>query len=65
VIVTMDSDGEHSPCDIIELLKRSFEGTDVVAGSRFMNGSGNPTSNIHYIGNQLFNTVIMVLTGGG
>jgi len=63
VIVTMDSDGEHRPCDIVDLLECSFEGTDVVAGSRFLNGADKPTSNIHYVGNKLFNMVIMVLTG--
>ena len=62
LIVTIDSDGEHRPTDIIKLLRYAFQGTDVVAGSRFLNGT-NPTSKIHYLGNRLFNTVIMILTG--
>ena len=63
VIVTMDSDGEHRPIDIIKLLRYAFRGVDVVAGSRFLNGTKNFTSKIHYFGNQLFNLSIMVLTG--
>jgi glycosyltransferase involved in cell wall biosynthesis len=63
VIVTMDSDGEHRPSDIIELLKYTFNGTDVVAGSRFLNGTSNFTSRLHYLGNQLFNISIILLTG--
>lgn len=63
VIVTMDSDGEHRPTDIIKLLRYAFRGVDVVAGSRFLNGTKNFTSKIHYFGNQLFNLSIMVLTG--
>lgn len=63
VIVTMDSDGEHRPTDITKLLRYAFRGIDVVAGSRFLNGTKNFTSRIHYFGNQLFNLSIMVLTG--
>lgn len=63
LIVTMDSDGEHRPTDIIRLLRCSLGGVDVVAGSRFLNGTKNFTSKIHYFGNQLFNLSIMVLTG--
>jgi len=63
VIVTMDSDGEHRPTDIIKLLRYAFRGIDVWPGSRFLNGTKNFTSKIHYFGNQLFNLSIMVLTG--
>jgi glycosyltransferase involved in cell wall biosynthesis len=63
LIVMMDSDGEHLPTDIIRLLRHSFEGLDVVSGSRFLNGSTNFTSRIHFVGNQIFNFVILILTG--
>jgi glycosyltransferase involved in cell wall biosynthesis len=63
IIVTMDSDGEHLPIDIIRLLRSVFDGADVVSGSRFLNGSTNLTSRIHFVGNQIFNLVILVLTG--
>jgi len=63
VIVTMDSDGEHRSIDVIKLLTHSLQGTDVVAGSRFLNGTINPTSRIHYLGNHLFNIIIMAITG--
>jgi len=62
LILTMDSDGEHRPVDIVRLLRCSFDGVDVVAGSRFLNGL-NPTSSIHFVGNKLFNAAIMILTG--
>ena len=63
LIVTMDSDGEHLPTDIIRLLRHSFEGLDVVSGSRFLNGTTNFTSRIHFVGNQIFNLVILILMG--
>ena len=63
IIVTMDSDGEHKPKDIIRLLRPAFRGVDVVAGSRFLNGDTNFTSKIHLTGNHLFNFSIMILTG--
>jgi glycosyltransferase involved in cell wall biosynthesis len=63
LIVTIDSDGEHLPKDIIRLLGHAFEGLDVVCGSRFLNGSSNFTSRIHFVGNQIFNIVIWILTG--
>jgi len=63
IVVTMDSDGEHMPMDIVRLLEPIFAGADVVAGSRFLNGTTNFTSRTHYFGNQLFNLSIMILTG--
>ena len=63
LIITMDSDGEHRPIDIFKLLKLAFRGVDVVAGSRFINGTKDTTSKCHIIGNHLFNVCIMLLTG--
>jgi glycosyltransferase involved in cell wall biosynthesis len=63
LIVTIDSDGEHLPKDIIRLLGHALGGVDVVCGSRFLNGSSNFTSRIHLVGNQIFNIVILILTG--
>ena len=63
LILTMDSDGEHRPPDIINLLKPAFQGVDVVAGSRFIFGSKKITCKAHIIGNHLFNLCIMLLTG--
>ncbi len=40
VIVTMDSDGQHSPRDIIQLIKPIFEGeVDCTIGSRYLGGN--------------------------
>jgi glycosyltransferase involved in cell wall biosynthesis len=59
VVVTMDSDGEHRPTDVLKLLGMFFKGNDVVAGSRFLNGGANFTSRIHYFGNQLMNLAVV------
>jgi glycosyltransferase involved in cell wall biosynthesis len=63
VVVMMDSDGEHRPKDIMRLLELIFSGKDVVAGSRFLNGTPNFTSKTHYLGNHFFNFAILGLTG--
>jgi glycosyltransferase involved in cell wall biosynthesis len=62
-IVTMDSDGEHTPTDLIRLLEPALKGVDVVAGSRFISAAKNCTSKSHLIGNKLFNFCIQLLTG--
>jgi glycosyltransferase involved in cell wall biosynthesis len=63
IIVTMDSDGEHQPKEIVDLLVPVFEGTDLVGGSRFLGKSRNSTTKLNSIGNNLFNILIMALTG--
>jgi glycosyltransferase involved in cell wall biosynthesis len=63
IIVTIDSDGEHKPKEIPDLLEPIFTGADIVSGSRFLNNKGYVTTNLHRIGNQFFNITIMSLTG--
>lgn len=63
IIVTIDADGEHSPKEIPRLLAPLFHGTDIVAGSRFLGHAPKTTTRINRIGNFLFNTAIMALTG--
>ena len=63
IIVTMDSDGEHKPKEIPDLLEPLFTGADVVSGSRFLNNDPDVTSKLHKIGNHFFNLTIMSLTG--
>jgi glycosyltransferase involved in cell wall biosynthesis len=62
IIVTIDSDGEHSPKEIPDLIEPLFNGTDIVAGSRFLGSNMEVTARINKIGNMLFNIVIMTLT---
>ena len=62
-LVTLDSDGEHKPKEIPELLAPLFDGTDIVAGSRFLGNSSNVTNKINIVGNYFFNIAIMVITG--
>lgn len=63
IIVTIDSDGEHKPKEIPDLIEPLFNGTDIVAGSRFLGSQGRATTHLNVIGNFLFNTAIMALTG--
>jgi glycosyltransferase involved in cell wall biosynthesis len=63
IIVTLDSDGEHKPKEIPGLLKPLLEGTDIVAGSRFLGNTQNVTSSLNMLGNHMFNIAIMLLTG--
>jgi len=62
IIVTIDSDGEHKPKEIPDLLNPIFNGTDIVAGSRFLGNQGQVTAKLNQIGNFLFNVTIMALT---
>lgn len=63
IIVTIDSDGEHKPKEIPDLIEPLFNGTDIVAGSRFLGSQRGATTKLNTVGNFLFNTTIMVLTG--
>jgi glycosyltransferase involved in cell wall biosynthesis len=63
IIVTMDSDGEHEPKEIPDLIEPLFNGTDIVAGSRFLGSQRRATTNLNIIGNFFFNATIMTLTG--
>ena len=63
IIVTIDSDGEHKPKEIVTLLEAVSNGTDVAAGSRFLNDQSAVTTKLNQIGNHFFNLAIMSLTG--
>jgi glycosyltransferase involved in cell wall biosynthesis len=63
ILVTLDSDGEHKPKEIPDLLAPLLKGADIVAGSRFLGNSGEVTSKVNIVGNALFNIAIMILTG--
>jgi glycosyltransferase involved in cell wall biosynthesis len=63
IIVTIDSDGEHQPKEIVDLLEPILNGIDLVAGSRFLGESRNFTTRLNGIGNNLFNISIKLLTG--
>jgi glycosyltransferase involved in cell wall biosynthesis len=63
IIVTIDSDGEHKPKEIPDLLEPLFNGTDIVSGSRFLGNQRRATTKLNQIGNFFFNAIIMTLTG--
>ena len=63
IIVTMDSDGEHKPKEIPDLIEPLFNGTDIVAGSRFLSTKKGATTRLNLLGNLFFNAAIMTLTG--
>ncbi len=63
IIVTIDADGSHRPKEIPDLVTPLFNGTDIVAGSRFMGSGSDFTTRINRVGNFLFNATITSLTG--
>jgi len=63
IIITIDADGSHNPKEVSELMKPLFNGTDIVAGSRFLGRKNDHTSKLHILGNHLINLTIMILTG--
>ena len=63
IILTIDADGEHKPKEIPDLIEPLFNGTDIVAGSRFLGNQRQATTKLNQIGNFLFNATIMTLTG--
>ena len=63
IIVTLDSDGEHKPREIPDLITPLFEGFDIVSGSRFLDRQSEVTSKINQVGNFVFNLAIIALTG--
>lgn len=63
IIVTIDSDGEHKPKEIPDLINPLFNGTDIVSGSRFLGGKRETTTKLNQIGNYFFNIAIMIVTG--
>jgi glycosyltransferase involved in cell wall biosynthesis len=62
-VVTLDADGAHSPKEIPDLINPLANGTDIVAGSRFLGNGTYKTSRLNRIGNFMFNTAIATLTG--
>jgi glycosyltransferase involved in cell wall biosynthesis len=63
IVVTLDSDGAHSPKEIPELVVPLLNGTDIVAGSRFLRKRGYTTTRLNRLGNFFFNLAIATLTG--
>jgi glycosyltransferase involved in cell wall biosynthesis len=63
IIVTIDSDGEHQPKEIPDLLEPVLNGVDMVGGSRFLGNSRHFTTRLNTVGNNLFNFTITLLTG--
>lgn len=47
ILVLMDTDGNHNPAQVPELLRR-LEGADIVVGSRYVRGGDMPTSRFRY-----------------
>jgi glycosyltransferase involved in cell wall biosynthesis len=63
IIVTIDADGEHKPEEIPKLIYPLYNGTDIVAGSRFLGEGKNFTTTLNQIGNKLLNLSITMMTG--
>lgn len=63
IIVTIDADGAHKPKEIPDLIRPLFNGVDIAAGSRFLGHGKDSITRLNRVGNFMFNTVIMILTG--
>jgi glycosyltransferase involved in cell wall biosynthesis len=63
IIVTIDADGAHNPKEIPDIITPLFNGTDIVAGSRFLGRGEGSTTRLNHVGNFLINMTIMTLTG--
>jgi glycosyltransferase involved in cell wall biosynthesis len=63
IIVTLDADGAHSPKEIPDMIVPLYNGTDIVAGSRFLGNGTYSTSRLNRLGNFFFNMAIAAVTG--
>ena len=64
MIVTIDSDGQHNPCEIPRLAAPILEGdADLVIGSRYMNGNGRNTPAYRRIGQAVLNKATNLNSG--
>ncbi len=62
VMITVDSDGQHSPADIPKLLRKQLQtGADIVVGSRDFRNKGVPS--IRRMANRVSSRLIRRLTG--
>jgi dolichol-phosphate mannosyltransferase len=62
VVVSMDSDFNHRPQDLLRLLT-ALPGHDLVIGSRYVPGGGMNTSAVRYRLSQAFNLLVRLLLG--
>jgi glycosyltransferase involved in cell wall biosynthesis len=63
ILVTIDADGAHKPKEIPDLVEPLLNGTDIVAGSRFIGTCKYSTTKLNQLGNRMFNATIAGLTG--
>jgi glycosyltransferase involved in cell wall biosynthesis len=57
IIVTLDSDGQHHPYEIPQLLEPIINGeADIVNGSRYLNGNGEETPGYRRVGQNVLDT---------
>jgi len=64
IIVTMDSDGQHNPADIPDLVAPILKGeADVVNGSRYLNGDVTDTPAYRRIGQTILDKATVINSG--
>lgn len=62
IVVTMDSDGQHLPKDVVRGIKELYKGqTDLLIGSRLMDATG--MSKIKIVGNRGLSTLTHIFFG--
>ena len=62
-MVIIDSDGQHDPREIPKLLEPLNNGTDVVIGSRFVNGNGKNVPKYRKVGMKVLDTATNIAGG--
>jgi len=64
VAVQVDGDGQHNPSELLKILAPVLSGdSDVVVGSRFIDGEGFKSTPMRRLGIGMFSRVLSVLTG--
>lgn len=63
VMVSIDADGQHDPRDLETLVEPILNGeTDIVVGSRFLDGDTPNMPRYRYIGIKVFNKLVEIIT---
>lgn len=64
IVIQMDSDGQHDPKNVLELIKEvQKDDVDVVIGSRFLDSSSYKTSFARYAGIFIFGKIASLFCG--
>jgi glycosyltransferase involved in cell wall biosynthesis len=63
IVVLMDADGQHDPCDINRLLKGLSLSADMIIGSRYVSSTLTSTSYVRQIGTKIISIILWIRFG--